>query len=155
MTRQVSLNAMRAMLKEQVDEVFLRILKIEHASLASPILLVADKQNLVRADGTYTPFGFDIVLPEDDEENIGGINLIVPTVDLSFVTKLRSIQDEFTVTLSIVRQSAPDTAEVGPFVFLSQSMDFDLIKTTIALVYNRNIAQDAFPKDSFAPSNKP
>jgi hypothetical protein len=143
------------MLAEQVQEVYLRILKIEHPDLASPLLLVANMEEVVRSDGTYVPFGFDIKLPDDDEENINGVDLIVPSVDLTFVSQLRNIQDEFTVTFSVIRASDPDTVEIGPFSFVSQSMTFDLTKITVSLVFDRNISQDAYPKDSFTPSNEP
>jgi hypothetical protein len=115
---------------------------------------VADKQPLVRADGTYNPFGFTIALPDDDEERITSVNLIVPIVEQSMVQMLRGTNDPFTCTLSIVRASDPDTVEIGPFVFESLGIDFEQNVATIALAVNRNIFEDAYPKGIFSPSNR-
>lgn len=154
MTREVSLTALRSMLSEQVEEVFLKIMVIEHPDLAEPLRIVADRKELTRSDGVYDPLGFTFALPNDEEENIGTINMIIPTVGLEIVQALRSTNDPFTATLSIVRESAPDTVEVGPFVFESLGVNFDSGFATVTLAFNRNMFEDMFPKDIFSPSNR-
>lgn len=155
MTRQVSLTGLRSMLAQQVEEVFLKILKIEHPDLDDPLLLVGDTQELVRSDGTYLPFGFHIALPADEEENISTVNLVIPVVDQTIVQALRSTNEPFQVSLSVVRASEPNTVEVGPFVFESLGIEFEGPQATIQLAFNRNIFEDAYPKDIFSPSNRP
>lgn len=155
MTRQVSLTALRSILAEQVEEVFLQIAVIDHPDLDEPLRLVSDRKELVRSDGTYDPLGFRVKLPNDEEENIGTINMIVPAVGQEIVQAIRSTNDPFTVELSVVKESDPDTVEVGPFTFESLGVNFDRGFATITLAFNRNMFEDGYPKDIFSPSNRP
>lgn len=155
MTRRVSLVALRSILAEQVEEVFLQIAVIEHNDLEEPLRFVADRKPLVRSDGIYDPLGFRVELPKDEEENIGTVNMIIPAIGQEIVEAIRSTNDPFTVTLSVVRESAPDTVELGPFTFTSLGVEFDSGFATVTLAFNRNIFEDAYPKDIFSPSNRP
>lgn len=51
------------MLAQETAEVFVPLLRIEHADLAAPILLAYNTEPVVRADGTYLPYPFQINLP--------------------------------------------------------------------------------------------
>lgn len=155
MTRQVSLMTLRSMLAEQVEEVFLKIAVIEHPDLDEPLRLVADRKELLRSDGVYDPLGFEIALPKDEEENIGTINMIIPAIGQEIVRAIRGTNDPFTVTLSVIREGAPDDVEVGPFTFESQGVSFDKGFATVTLAFNRTMFEDGYPKDIFSPSNRP
>ena len=153
--RQVSLTALRSMLAQQVQEVFLKCVTITHPDLAQPLRYVNDRVSLTRSDGTYEAASFRMALPDDEEENIGVVQMTIPIIDYTIVQAIRSTNDPFTVTLIIIRASAPETVEVGPFVFEALTVDFDRQSATISLGFNRNIFEDAYPKDIFAPSNDP
>lgn len=153
--RQVSITALRSMLSQQVQEVFLKCIIIEHQDLTNVLMYVNDRKDLVRSDGTYLAAGFKLALPDDQEDSIGTIQLVVPLLTPNIIQAIRSTNDPFIVTLMVVRASAPDTVEVGPFVFESLQVDFDRQNATITLAFDRNIFEDAYPKDIFAPSNDP
>ena len=51
--RTVSQEALQAMLADRTAEVFITLLRIDHASFANPILLAYNTEPVVRADGTY------------------------------------------------------------------------------------------------------
>lgn len=61
--RAVSLPALQAMMSQETAEVFVPLLRIEHASLPAPILLAYNTESVVRTDGTYLPYPFQIHLP--------------------------------------------------------------------------------------------
>jgi|SRR5690606_8646174 len=154
MTHQVSLTTLRSILAEQVEEVFLQIIDVEHEDLGDPLLFVRDRKQLVRSNGTYEPLGFQFRLPKDEEENIGTVNMVIPVIGQEIVQAIRGTNVPFKVTLAVVREGDPDTIEVGPYVFESIGVNFDSGFATITLAFNRNVFEDAYPKDIFVPSNR-
>ena len=152
--RTLSLTGLQASLREQVNEVFLKIIEVTHPDLGTPLRLVANQEDLVRTEGTYTAFGFDVELPDDEEEQISTVNLIVPIVDQTMVQTLRNATNTpFGVELRVVRASEPNVTEAGPFNFESVGIRFTETRATISLTPERHLQEDAYPKGIFSPSN--
>jgi hypothetical protein len=51
------------MMSQETAEVFVPLLRIEHADLSDPILLAYNTESVVRTDGEYKPYPFQINLP--------------------------------------------------------------------------------------------
>lgn len=62
--REVSPVALQAMLAQSTDEVFVACLRLDHPSFIEPVRLAYNTEALVRADGIYYPYGFDLTLPD-------------------------------------------------------------------------------------------
>lgn len=151
--RSISLTALQSSLAQEVEEVFLCALVIEHEDLDEPLKLVNDRQDLVRADGTYKAMGFKLSLNSDEEDNITLAELVVPILDYNVVRAIRATDTPFTVTISVVTASSPNTVEIGPLEFESVSADVSGSFVTIGLGFHRNLFSDVFPKGIFSPSN--
>lgn len=155
MPRIVSETALAAMLAQQTEQIFLICLTISHTSLASPIRLVNDTLELETSEGTYLPFPFMAVLPEDSEETITGITVRIDNVDQRVIEALRSITTAPTMTMSVRLRSTPDTVEAGPYVFQMKSAVYDAQTIDATLSFEEDFLTEPFPKDSFTPQTTP
>ena len=152
----VSPAALKAMLSQQTDEVFLTCLTLDHSSMSVPVRVVNDVQALVRTAGTFQPFLFEIALPNDEEGKPPTVNLKISNVDRAIVDALKDLpMNEFpTVKMEVVMASSPDTVEAGPFVMDLMKWSADAGVVTGKLGY-QNPLNDAFPKDDMTPSTTP
>lgn len=154
MSRTVSAAAREALYGAQTAEVFLHLLVIDHADLVAPIRLVNNTENIVSAGNTYTAFPFEVNLPPDQEGELPRVQLVVDNVTQLLVEEVRSISSPFTVSLSVVMASAPDTVEAGPFEFEAKSAEYDVQRMVFTLAYE-SLLQEPFPYLSYTPSNYP
>lgn len=154
--RQVSAEMLQAMLAQQTSEVLLSFLKVEHASLAEPQLLVCNTQPIVRADGTYQPFAFDAPSPADKEERIPQTQITIDNTDMTLGQILRTLTgDAPTVTLFTALASSPDTIEEGPYIFELQAATGDQNSITGTLGYDSRLFDQQIPAQSYTPVNSP
>lgn len=154
--RQVSLPMLRSMLAEETDEVLLPILRIEHPDLAEPILLVRNNEPLVRSDGTYLPYYFNINLPEQSDDEIKPLTVSVDNTDLEVNDKIRTLVGPPKVTFSLVLASSPDTAEAGPYALSLQAVPkADAQTITGTLGYEMDIFVQTVPAQQVLPSSSP
>ena len=151
---QPSLNALHAMLAEQTDEVFLACVTIDHPSMATPIRVVNDTQDLARSAGTFTAFPFEITLPPDtDDTAVPQVQLSIDNVDRQIVDAIRGLSSAPSVTLEVVMASSPDTVEAGPFAFELTNAQYDALVVTGTLGYEDDLLNQPFPADTFTPGN--
>lgn len=154
--RSVSSTALRAMLAQETDEVFLVCLTIDHSSFDDPILVVNDMQPLVRAAGTFEPFAFDITLPSETEDQVPQVQLTIDNVDRLIVEKIRLISAERPhVRMEVVLASSPDVVEAGPFDFAILSATYNANVVTAVMGFEDDLLNTAFPGDLYTPSNSP
>lgn len=155
--RQVSLTALRAMMAQQTDEVFVPFLKIEHPSFANPIRLAFNTETIHRADGDYLPYAFQVTLPAqmDNSEAPPAVQLTVDNVDLTVNDAIRTITGVPTVTLDVALASSPDTPEAGPFVMNLQSATVDANTIQGTLGYEADVMAQGCPGDQYLPTSSP
>ena len=149
----LSATALQSALAGWTDEIWLECLTFDHDSLASPIRLVNDKQDLVRTAGTFTafPFTFQDFTRADDQSVVAMIT--ADNVDQQIITALRGITGKPTVTYEAVLHDSPNTVERGPMDF--EVLGFQTNASTISLrvSFALSFLNEAFPKDYFAPWN--
>lgn len=154
--RQVSLNAMQAMLAQQTDEVFIPFLRIDHASFANPIRLAFNTEKITRADGDYMPYAFQIDLPAQmDNSDVPQVKLTVDNVDMEVNNAIRTITGVPKVTFDVALASSPNTSEAGPFVLNLQSATADANTIQGALGYEADVFAQAVPGQNYLPTNSP
>jgi len=153
MPRQVSLTAMRAALAQETNEVFLELLKIEHASLGAPIYLVNNTESIVSGGNTHTPVGFRMTLPSDEAEREPTAQLVINNVDRSLMDEVRTLTSAPTVTVSVILASSPNTIEYGPVRLEVRSATYDANVITFALgfdaFFNEPISAAKFTPEYF------
>jgi hypothetical protein len=147
----LSAAALQAVLAQQTGEVFLACLTITHPELATPIRIVNDRQNLMRAAGTYIAFPFECPMPDSDDQKLPQVEIRIDNVDRSITSALRGLAGKPTVTLEIVLADSPDTVEAGPFPFSLFDATYSALVVQGRLAFE-DMLNEPFPKDSFTPS---
>lgn len=151
MSRQISQSALQAVLAQETDEIILVALKIDHTTLDSPLLFVNDTQDLVRSDGTYLAFPFEIKFPDDSEDDVPTVNIVIDNVDQRVIEELRAIEGRPEITIEIILRSQPNTPEMGPFTMKLKGADYDTMQIRGEIGYEEDFLNQKFPAGSFNP----
>jgi hypothetical protein len=146
----LSAAALQAVLAHQTEKVFLACLTITHADLALPIRVVNDGQDLVRTEGVFTAYPFEVPMPDSDSQKPPQVRLRIDNVDRSITAALRALSSKPTVTLEVVLADSPNTIEAGPFPFTLQLASYDALVVEGTLGFE-DVLNEPFPKDSFTP----
>jgi hypothetical protein len=154
MPRQLSAAAARAIIARETAEVFLACLTISGPGLPT-LRCVNDTQPLVRASGTFYPYPFEVLLPEDTDAAAPTARLRVDNIDREVTRALDEYSGVPQVTLEIVLASSPDTVEMGPFEFSILSVDYDAVVITATLGYEEDFLNQAVPAQSYTPTSSP
>lgn len=154
MSRTLSAAAEAALYGPQTGEVFLHLLEIDHADLVAPIRLVDNTEDVVSNGNTYTAFPFAVSLPPDQEGELPRVQLVIDNVTQLLIAEVRSISSPFTVSLSVIMASDPDTVEAGPWAFEAKSAEYDVQRMTCTLAYE-SLLQEPFPYLLYTPGNYP
>lgn len=152
--RAVSASAVRAIISRETDKVFVALLLIEHPSIA-PVRICSDTAQIVRSDGTYLPFPFEFVLPEDTEGEIPRAAVKLDNVNREIVKQLSTIEGKPTVTFMLVLADTPEVVEYGPAEFLMADAAWNVLTITGTLAYQEDIWMQQVPGQSYTPSNSP
>lgn len=150
--RNISTTALQSILAEESGEVWLACVTIDHPSMATPIRVVNDQQDLVRTEGTFIGFPFMISLPADAEDDLPEVGIKIDNVDQTIIQELRSFSSGFTVKLEIVLASSPNTVEAGPFDFVLKDVQYNRLEIQGRLGYEVDLLNDGFPAMSFNPN---
>lgn len=149
MSRTLSATAVRELLKQNSSEVFLVLLTFTHPSITT-VRLVNDTQTLVSRGNTFIAFPFELNLPSDLAEQLPVATLSISNVDRRLIDELRGVDSAISVMLEVVTASAPNTLEVGPYLFDMTSVSYDQERITAELSYEP-ILNEPFPAASFTP----
>lgn len=153
--RQLSQAALQAVLSQNTAEVFIPLLRIEHPDLTAPILLAYNTEQVVRTDGTYLPYPFQINIPESSDNESPTVNLTVDNTDLTVNDTIRTLVGMPSVTFMVVLASSPDTVEVGPYAMSLQNAQADSQTIQGTLGFEQGIFSQGVPSQTFVPSNSP
>lgn len=150
--REVSVTALQAMMAQRTDEVFVPCLRIEHPDLTT-IRLAYNNTPLVRSDGTYQPYAFQINLPDQLDNQIPRVTVTVDNIDLAVNDAIRNLVGAPKVTFDVVLASTPDVVEAGPFVFDLQAATADAQTIQGTLGYEDDIFSQQVPAQVYGPGN--
>lgn len=154
MSRIVSPSALQAMLARETDQVFLICMRIMHSSFAT-IRIVNNTENVVRTDGTYIPFPFSLVLPNDTEDQVPQVTVQFDNIDGMIVDAIRTVPGRPAVSFDVVLASSPNVIEAGPFNFSLVNAQYDAKVVTCTLGFEEDILNQAIPKGTYNPANSP
>ena len=153
--RQVSLTALQAMMAQETAEVFVPLLRIEHPDLDAAILLAYNTEQVVRADGTYLPYPFQINLPAQSDEDVPEVSLTVDNTDLEVNDKIKTLVGQPEVTFMVVLASSPNTVEAGPFVMKLANAQGTADSISGTLGQEGDIFAQQVPAQQYLPTNSP
>lgn len=154
MSRTLSTAAVRAVISRETDQVFLALVKLEHPSI-STVRIVANSEQVVRADGTYLPFPFEFVLPDDMEAEIPRASIKFDNVSREILAAIRELEGKPKCTFMLVLADSPDTVEYGPAEFELSAAGWDVLSVTASLAYQEEIWNQQVPGQTYTPSNSP
>lgn len=148
---------LQAVLAQETDEVFLMCLTISHPTFAAPYLLVTDMKPLVRASGTFEPFAFTLNLPDQSDDALSQVQMVIDNVDNKILLAIRTLPAGVrpSVTMEVVTADEPDALVAGPLDFKMLSIDYDEASITGTIGFEDDILNCAIPGDSYTPTNSP
>lgn len=157
MARTVSALLKAVVTAQQTGEVILAIVSISHASIINgPLRVVNDLQNLTSNGNTYTAFPFQVRLPDDHEDALPKVRLVLDNVDRSIVQAIRGIPPSSppTVQIDLVLASQPDLVELSFHELMLREVSYDAFTVEGDLRLDDDDLEP-FPADSFTPQNFP
>lgn len=152
--RTLSAPAARAILARETEEVFLTLLEITHPDITT-IRIANNTEPVVRTDGTYNPWPFEAVIPEDSDAANTQVQLRIDNCDREVTRTLRNLSGVPKCTLRVVLASSPNTDEVGPFNFSILTVDYDAMLITATIGHDEDFLNQAVPAQSYIPSTSP
>ncbi|GIX17694.1 MAG: hypothetical protein KatS3mg119_1880 [Rhodothalassiaceae bacterium] len=153
MPRVLSPTAAQAILASDSEEVFVVLVTIDHPSLVQPIRIANDTEPVVRSGGTWDPYPFEAVLPEDSDAAEPQVRLRVDNIDRQVLAAIRALDGPPTVTIEVVLASQPDLVEAGPWVMSVRSVEADALALDITLGHEEALLDQAVPAQTYTPGN--
>ncbi len=150
MPRALSSNALRALMAEATDEVFIILLTFEHEPTNEIYRCALNTENIVSRANTYTATYFEVELPESSSSGYSGCKLVVDNVDLMLVSLLRSITEPLKVTIEVVLASQPNTVELELTDLILREATWDASVVTGTLLSDDPLNQK-FPGHIYEP----
>ena len=130
------------------------LLKIDHADLTTPILVVNNTAAIISGGDTYVAFPFEIRLPDSLEDAPPRAKLRIDNVSQEIAQAIRSISSPADVTIEVVRQDDPDTIEASwPAASLTNAR-WDFLNVTGDLEFE-NLVSEPYPFLTFSPAEFP
>jgi len=141
-------------LKRESDQAIIVLLTISHPDMPIPIRVSSDGVDTLSRGNTFIHFPFDIVFPNQTQENRPRGRLQIDNVDQTVITAIRSLNSPLTVDIEIVTSNDPDTVEVLFPQFTLENIDYDAL-TISAELGVENLFSEPYPAGSFDPARFP
>ena len=153
MPRQLTPTAVRALLAEQSEEVFLLTVRI-FGNGFSDIPLVNNFEDIQVQGVTYSAFPFNIILPNESRDKPPEARIRIDNLDPKIIQAVRTLQGKPNFELAIRLASTPDIVEVGPITLSSASAEWDdnWIELTLS---SKNLLNEPWPSRNFSPVKFP
>lgn len=154
MSRNLSAAMIAAVNAAETDECAIPLITITHPDLAEPINLNNVGAEVVSNGVTYSPFPFDIVIPQDDEESVPRMTLTIDNTDQTIMAQLRPLNDSAMVTFRLVLSSDPDHVEIQYPPIPLKDITANVFDIT-AVISAEDYTAEPFPGDNFSPNSFP
>lgn len=152
--RTLSSAFLQAIHAEGSAEVLLPLVKLSHTDWASDIRLAADYQQVTHSGEIYTPFAFQLSLPDDADEGMPVLRFVFDNVSQELITQFRAVSDPITARVVWVLASQPDTIEAGPFDVELWGIEYDAF-TISGVLQIEPILDERCGFKEMTPSNAP
>lgn len=141
MPRTQSQRAVAAQNAQQTDEVFVVLLTLSHPTLAQPIRVCNNNENVVSRGNTFIAVAFDIELPGEDDSRPGLATLRIDNVDRAVLLALRQIATPPTARIEVVLAATPDVVEVDFAGLILRNAIYDDLYVTGELAFEQIIVE--------------
>lgn len=130
------------------------LLTITHPSLTTPIRVVNNRQDVFSNGNAYTAFPFEIVLPDSSEDAPPRARVRIDNVTREIGQVIRNMDTAASVSITVVRQEAPDTVEMALSGMLTGAIKYDMMAVEFDLEFE-DLGKEPFPAPSFSPAEYP
>lgn len=150
MPRQLTPTAVRSLLAEQAEEVFLLTVRIFGQGFPN-ILLVNNLEDIQVGGETYVAFPFNIILPNESKDKPPQARIRIDNLSPEIIQAIRIANGKPNFEIAIRLASTPDIIEVGPITLSSSSADWD--DDWVELTLNsKNLLNEPWPSRNFSPT---
>ena len=129
------------------------LLVISHADITT-LRFVANTEDITSNGYVYTAYPFDIRLPQECEDQLSQVPIVIDNVDRAIVDEIRSLGGAPNIALSIVLASDPDTVEYGPIDATLRNVEWNFGKITGDL-QGEDLLNEGYPGHAFTPITAP
>ena len=155
MSRSISSAFRAAIFARESAKVALFLLEITHDDLATPIRVVCNHAAVTSGGNVYSPYFFEIELPEDSEGTVAGAaRLVIDNTDRAIVEAIRSIDTPATVNLYLVAADTPNTVEMSLLGLKLRKVSYDVSSVSGELVYEERLSNQV-PRHRCTPNLVP
>ncbi len=150
MSRDTSRAARAALNAPETAETFLILLTLSHAQLTQPIRVTSDAVATASRGESFTPFPFELSLPDDNDGRPPEARLVIDNIDRQIVRAVRLLPSAPLVLIEIVRAAAPDTVEARfeDFRLTDVSYDSQAVEGNLTV---EDFTAEPFPAFLFSP----
>ena len=113
MPRGLSPTAIASGNTQETSEVWLILVTISHASLASPIRVVNNNEDITSRGLLYLAFPFQIILPGEDPDSVSKAVLRFDNADRTAIAAIRGLDTAPSVSLEVILARRPDIVEIS------------------------------------------
>lgn len=117
--------ALASMAAQETDEVWLMLLELSGSTMASPIYLVNNTENITHQGNVYVAAHFEIGLLQQSDTELPRVTVRIPNVDLQIIGELRALGESPDVLLTVIIASEPDIAQYGPITMGFRDANYD------------------------------
>ena len=148
--RTLSLATRQALMAAETGEVFLYLLALSHAEMAT-LRFVNNHVSITSQGEVYEPFPFDLAIPDDTPDEIARVQLAIDNIDRRVVEAVRSIDTPAVFTLTVIRAAEPNVAVAGPFSCTLRNVTYTAHTVTGDLWPYEDVMNERFPQHDFTP----
>lgn len=151
MSRDLTSLTRQAIYAAETGDAFLILLTIDHDDLEQPIRVTSDAVETESRGDTFTPFPFDLILPDDLDDRSPRARLVIDNIDRQIVMAVRNLSSSPNVLIEIVRAADADTVEAQFVDFKLTTVAYDVHKVEGNLTIE-DFTAEPFPAAVFSPS---
>ena len=143
----LSTRAIRSAQALETDEAWLILLEIDHATLAQPIRVVNNNEDIISNGQTFLAYPFEIVLANDDGEKLPQVSLSIDNVDQTIIRAIRGMGTPPTVDIMLILSDFPDSVEIQISDMTLRGVSWTAQSVT-GILYIEDILNKRFPDES-------
>ena len=134
--------------------IFFNCLKLNHASLATPLYFIDSRDNHTSNGIVHIGFPFQIKRPGDSLDTVPQVTIVFQNTDLTIMETIRTLEGPIDVDYYIITSDEPDDIQLGPFSLKIRQINgnFQVITGT---AYFQDILNQSYPGESFTPNTTP
>lgn len=152
--RTLTPEASRAILARETSRAMLALMTIRGPGLDT-MRAVNNLEAITRNGQVFQPWAFDGAPPEDGAQPSPTVTLRVDNIDREITQRLRTYEGVPECELVWVMDSQPNQAVYGPFEFVIVDATAGEMTIDLTMGYEENILNQAFPGQSYSPTNSP